>query len=373
MTQAMMGDTGVHKYKTALRNASDYLVSIQDSDGFWGKKPDENWDADAENATGNAITALMKAYELTENADYLDSAKKAGDYLMGVFIASDGSFDVHQAEIIGGNAYMNHLSPFLTAWIRLYQATGQEKYKDAAIAFGDYLLTNGARCTEVGCDNYGLFGYLIRPEDYWGPGYGAFGPGCPLYHGHYLNYGYEQIYGLALLSQITGNDAYLTAAEEGAAVELSYQKDDGSFPNEMGETGTLDIHYGSAKVLAYLKLYELTGDVTYEDAVVDYINWLLSQQNLDSSFADVDYVRSTTWAAKAVLEAYRLTRDFLYREAAINAIDWLLEPGHGYDPDTGAVARYAKSTDVYVAYSQTPFVLTMGEAIEVLRHKCRMR
>ena len=344
-------------YETALEKSSDHLVSIQDAAGFWGKKPGGSWGADAENATGNAIIALLEAYNTPGlgKAGYLTTAVEGGDYLIDVFIDGSGNFDVHQAEIIGGNAYMNHLSPFLTAWIKLYQATGETKYLDAAVAFGNYLLTDGARCTDPGDPLFGLFGYLIRPT-------GCFGSPASLYHGHYLNYGYEQVYGLALLSEITADNAYLEGAEDGAAVELSYQEVDGSFPNEMGGTGTLGIHYGSAKVLAYLKLYELTVDVTYEDAVVDYIDWLLTQQNPDNSFGNPDYVRSTTWAAKALLGAYNLTDNGDYLAAANKAVSWLLASGHGYDSSTGAVARYDKSVDVYTAYSQTPFVLTMAEA-----------
>jgi len=357
---------GADDYCTALINAADYLVSVQDSNGFWGNKPGGTWGADAENATGNAITALVKSYELTGDTSYLGSAKKAGDYLIDVFIDADGNFDVHQAEIIGGNAYMNHLSPFLTAWIKLYQATNDYKYLDAAIAFGDYLLTNGARCTEVGCDNNGLFGYLIRPEDYWGTGYGAFGPGCPFYHGHYLNYGYEQIYGLALLSEITGNADYLAAAELGGQQEIKHQKSDGSFPSLMKDgTGTLGIHYASVKILAYAKLYDITSNSQYEDAINNYIGWLSSQQNPDYSFGSGDYVRSTTWAAKALLEASRILGDESSKTAGESAVDWLLAPGHGYDSTSGRVERYSESTDVYIAYSQTPFIMTMAEYLAV--------
>jgi hypothetical protein len=348
-------------YETALKKAADYLVSIQDTNGFWSKTPFGIWEADAENATGNAITALVKAYGLTGVTSYLDSAKKGGDFLISEFIASDGTFDVHRAEIIGGNAYMNHLSPFLTAWIKLYQATGEHKYLNAATAFGNYLLTNGARCTEEMCDNYGLFGYLIRPEDFWSPGYGAFGPGCLFYHGHYLNYGYEQIYGLALLSEITGNPDYLDAAELGAQHEIKYQKADGSFPAEMPDEGTLDIHYGSAKILAYAKLYDITNKSQYSVAIEKYIGWLLIQQNSDYSFGTGDLVRSTTWAAKALLAASRILENEAYKIAGENAVDWLLTSGHGYDPTAGAVARYAESANVYIAYSQTPFIMTMAE------------
>jgi len=353
-------DPGLSEYQTALEKSADYLLSIQDTSGFWAKKPVGSWNADAENPTGNAITALLEAYSILGKEAYKTAAITAGDFLISEFIQPDGSFDINKpAHHTVGDAYLNHMSPFLTAWIRLYQVTGQAEYEDASIAFGDYLLSNGARCTDTTSLNYGLFGYLIRPTGY--AGHGCFGPGCPFYHGHYLNYGYEQIHGLALLSQVTGDNAYLTGAEEGAAVELRYQKTDGSFPAEMPDTGTLNIHYGSAKVLAYLKLCELTGDVTYSDAVVAYIEWLLTQQNPDNSFGNPDYVRSTTWAAKALLGAYNLTGNLDYLAAATQAVSWLLAPGHGYDSSTGAVARYDESEDVYVAYSQTPFVLTMAE------------
>lgn len=354
-------------YQKALIKSTDYLILVQDPSGFWGKKPGGSWDADAENSTGNAITTLVKAYELTGDTDYLDSAKKAGDFLVEKFINGDGSFNIEYAEILGGNAYMNHLSPFLTAWIKLYQATGITAYKDAAVAFGNYLLTNGARCTKQGDPNYGLFAYLIRPENFYGTGDGWFGTAdCPFYHGHYLNYGYEQIYGLALLYELTGNSDYLEAAKAGAAVELRYQKGDGPFPAEMPDIGTLGIHYGSVKILAYAKLYDITSDTKYKDAVINYVDWLLTQKNSDNSFGTGDFVRSTTWATKALLEASKLTGNTDYLNTVIKAADWLLEDGHGYDSEIGAVARYAVSDKVYITYSQTPFALTMAELVEVL-------
>jgi len=163
MAGTVEANLALSEYQTALEKSADYLVSIQDSGGFWAQKPGGSWDADAENSTGNAITALLEAYTILGKEAYKTAAIDGGDYLISVFIAGDGSFDVHQAEIIGGNAYMNHLSPFLTAWTELYQATGETKYLNAATAFGDYLLTDGARCIDNTDPLYGLFGYLIRP------------------------------------------------------------------------------------------------------------------------------------------------------------------------------------------------------------------
>ena len=354
MARVAEANPALPEYQSGLEKSADYLVSRQDATGFWGQTPGGPWGKHAGSATGNAVTALLEAYQLTADPTYLVAAKKGGDYLIDVFIADDGSFDVHQAEIIGGNAYMNHLSPMLTAWIKLYEVTGQQGYRDAAVAMGDYLLTCGARCLESG-PYYGLFGYLIRPT-------------CIVctYHGHFLNYGYEEVYGLACVYEITGDANYLQAAELEAGLEIDFQNADGSFPslyNGIDDMSLLDIHYGSAMILAHGKLYDITGVSQYKDTVVAYVNWLLTQRNADGSFGSGDYVRSTTWAVKALLEAWRLTYDLTYLVAAEAAADWLLQPGHGYDPATGAVARYDKSTDVYVAYSQTPFIMTMAELL----------
>ncbi|KPJ58401.1 MAG: hypothetical protein AMJ46_14260 [Latescibacteria bacterium DG_63] len=356
------------EYQAALEKSADYLVSIQDAAGFWSKKPGGSWDAGAENATGNAITTLLEAYSTLGTETYKTAGIAGGDFLISEFIQPDGSFDINKpAHHTVGDAYLNHMSPFLTAWLRLYQVTSVQKYLDAGTAFGDYLLTNGARCTDTGDPYYGLFGYLIRPTDY--ASRGCFTSPAKLYHGHYLNYGYEQIYGLALLSQITGNNDYLEAAELGAGQELSRQRVDGSFPAEMQPSIPpsdpnlrLGIHYASVKALAYLKLYDITSNTIYKNATVNYIDWLLTQQNPDNSFGNPDYVRSTTWAAVALLGAYKLTGNGDYLAAANKAVSWLLALGHGYDSSTGAVGRYSESSTVYIAYSQTPFALTMAEA-----------
>jgi len=354
-------------YLDPLIKTSNYLLSVQDEVGFWGKKPLDPWNADAENPTGLAIITLLKAYEILGTEDYKTAAVKGGDFLISEFIQeADGSFDINKpAHHTVGDAYMNHMSPFLTAWIRLYQETAEAKYLDAATAFGDYLLTNGARCTDTEDPLYGLFGYLIRPTDY--AGRGCFSSPADLYHSHYLNYGYEQIYGLALLSQVTEDSSYLDAAELGTEQELYWWDYSGlpEFPAEMGQDGgpLLNIHYGSVKMLAYAKLYDITEDGTYLTAIMDYIAWLMSEQNVDGSFGTVDPVRSTTWAVQALLEAYRLTGDAVYEDAAIGALDWLIITSGCYNSDNGEVYRYPWGTPkVYIAYSQTPFGLSMALA-----------
>jgi len=70
MAGTVEANLALSEYQTALEKSADYLVSIQDSGGFWAQKPGGSWDADAENSTGNAITALLEAYTILGKEAY---------------------------------------------------------------------------------------------------------------------------------------------------------------------------------------------------------------------------------------------------------------------------------------------------------------
>ena len=417
----MVGAVNATVYENALVKTSDFLVSYQDIDGWWHDKPTAVYGYKSWRATSNGILHLLASYRITGDPVHLASADSAGQALLGKFITS-GSFDVTASgEYPGGSQRMNQISTILTAWIELYEITGNEAYRSAAISMGHWLLSSGARNLYVPHEDqapgdwYGSFWWYVNEA-------GSVGNSHNL-----LCYGPEQIYGLASLYELTAESSYLDAAILGADVELRYQfgssyatsdavrgwfaagipaktftdgdwadiwtKFEGALPNVLTRHAEtieapkwaantpieVDAHYGSTKILAYAELYEITDDNKYLYAVMNYADWAVNSgvQHADGYFYShmepatdsmvfegTDLVRSTTWAAKALLEAYRITGNTDYLIAANKAVSWLLAEGHGYDSETGAVARYDESTDVYIAYSQTPFALTMAEAIE---------
>jgi hypothetical protein len=160
--------------KEAITRTADRLVELQDNDGIDGQfadryedtlesgAPDGSWDWNVTGQTGptgtsyygiTGITAegLLTAYNVIGDVRYLDSAKKAGDYLIEIMGGS--SVDITKRPSAGNILFLYHLG----------EVSGDSKYRTKANA----LMSN-----------------LLFGDNYWGHNYGDHAlddpanPGC---------------------------------------------------------------------------------------------------------------------------------------------------------------------------------------------------
>jgi len=158
--------------KQAITRAADRLVELQDNDGLEGQfadrygdtlesgAPDGSWDWNVTGQTGptgtsyygvTGITAegLLTAYNVIGDVRYLDSAKKAGDYLIDVIGGS--SVDITKRPSATNALFLYHLA----------EVSGESKYRTKANAIMSNLLYE---------DNYWAHNYGNHTTDDHLPG-----------------------------------------------------------------------------------------------------------------------------------------------------------------------------------------------------------
>jgi hypothetical protein len=121
--------SGDDTYRTRAVRMANWLLTLQLEAGAFPIGP--LW-PDWERAalvfdTGQIIHGLVRAYEETQRMDYLESARRAGDWLVQIQ-DTDGAWRVHTSlDIV-------HTYNVRTAWglLRLYQACQEPRYRQAA-------------------------------------------------------------------------------------------------------------------------------------------------------------------------------------------------------------------------------------------------
>lgn len=111
--QSKSGDDGYSRLYSALR----------------GK-----WDSGYIETTGYIIPTFLKLYEVYGDKKYLDSALKAGEWLLKVQ-NSDGSF----SDIDDGNKQVFDTGQCIDGLFEIFNKTGSEKYLDAAVKASNWL------------------------------------------------------------------------------------------------------------------------------------------------------------------------------------------------------------------------------------------
>jgi len=99
----------------AMIDGADYLIDLQFANGGWGWM--DNYTAPSSNTSGATGQGMLRAYDLTGNAAYLNSAKAAGNYQITVTYPSTtnsrfGTFDpyfmLQLSQRAGDNTWSNH-------------------------------------------------------------------------------------------------------------------------------------------------------------------------------------------------------------------------------------------------------------------------
>lgn len=124
-------------YNAAI-NMTDWLISVQlDNGAFPGGLHSNKGSSPNVFNTGQIMIGLLRTYDETQNSKYLESAQKAGDWLVNIQ-NEDGSWSDFTYEK-GARSYHSRVSwPLLV----LYQKIPLNVYKDASIKNIDWVLNN---------------------------------------------------------------------------------------------------------------------------------------------------------------------------------------------------------------------------------------
>jgi hypothetical protein len=142
------GDNSFLDEENVVVSAADRIIDLQYTDGSW------DWDVTDDvgptgitylNIAGVTAEVLLDAYELTGDIQYLNAAKDAGDYL----ITQIGDPQKTQRQNVFSIVFLYNL----------YDASGENQYKNEADAILDHVLyednywtnNNGNNCGTDGC------------------------------------------------------------------------------------------------------------------------------------------------------------------------------------------------------------------------------
>ena len=123
-------DEGVSFYERTLNSkaSGSKLVHVKNMPG---------WAAGYYNGPTGGGYFIIKLYELTQNDEYKNYAVKVADDLLSAAKKSDeGIYWSEQNDLCGDAGFVTYLAD-------IYKLTGDKKYLEAAVSFGNFLLSKG--------------------------------------------------------------------------------------------------------------------------------------------------------------------------------------------------------------------------------------
>lgn len=222
--------------------------------------------------TGQAINALLAGYEITANETWLNAAKKAGDYWIGLQIKDhpklSGMLGATHGDFVGDDvivfATISDGTPGIYA---LSKVTKERRYAEVATSAAKWMLEHMYDADKGICyDNVDLKTGEVQKE----------------YSPFWKN-------------------------------------------KEIGEQTLYDVSRPNTEGSLFKDAYEFSGDVAFRDAFINLCNSLLALQDehgLWSQFmpnfkdAHSFHPRFNLWYAESLIEAWKLTKDRKYLEAA---------------------------------------------------------
>ncbi len=220
--------------------------------------------------TGQIIYALVESYKVTGNQEYLNAAKRAGNWwisleikdhpkLKGMLRAVHGD---HAGEVI----VFATISDGSAGLFRLYDLTGEKKYADAPTSAGNWMM-----------------------QHMWVPEHGVF---------------YDNV-----------------DPETGEVL-----KENSPFWPNKEKQGLFDVSRPNNEGSLYLDMYKYTGEEKYRSVFIQLCESLVEKQGPEGLWMDFMpndkndgsvHPRFNLWYAESLLEGYELTKNKQYLEAAL--------------------------------------------------------
>lgn len=220
--------------------------------------------------TGQIIYALVEAYEVTGNQDYLQAARKAGDWWVSLEITDHpklkGMLNAIHGDHAGEVIVFATVTDGTAGLFRLYGATGDKRYADVPTRAGEWMRQN------MWVPEHGVFYDNIDPET-----------------GEVLK----------------ENSPFWPDKKDQTLYEVARPNNEGSI---------------------YKDMYEYTKDEKYKTLFIDLCESLVEKQGPEGLWMDfmpnhksqgTFHPRFNLWYAESLLEGYDLTGDKRYLEACL--------------------------------------------------------
>ncbi|GAG77974.1 unnamed protein product, partial [marine sediment metagenome] len=251
--------TNQEEYRNRALKMADWLVSIQLPDGAFQGGPVDTLPKPSVFNTGQIILGLMRAYRETRNENYLESAEKAGDWLIEMQ-DKDGAWRKCAYNGIP-HAYYTRV-----AWslLELYHQTNKISYKISAIRNLDWALGNQ--------NNNGWFkenGFDLKINPFT----------------HNVVYTAR---GLLESGMILAESKYIDSAEKVAEILFMQFEANKFLYGDFDENWKCQSHYscltGNAQLsILLMKLYRIKRDARYLNTAIKLNEYVRSTQILDSN------------------------------------------------------------------------------------------
>jgi rhamnogalacturonyl hydrolase YesR len=280
------GGEGTDKEKEILKAlhetagyVNDVLINEEGSSRCDYNIPEGKWyEYEPPWHTGQAIYALLDAYRITGEEKYLETAKRAGDWWIGLEIKDHPKLKgmVHSAhgDHAGETIVFATMSDGSAGLYKLFDVTGDKRYGDVTTQAGDWMLRNMCLLEEGVCyDN-------VDPES---------GEVMKEYSPFWPDKENQELYDVAR-------------------------------PNNEGSL--------------FLDMYEYTGNEAYKAAFIVLCNSLVDLQGPEGLWMDFMpndkesgsvHPRFNLWYAESLIDGYELTGDKRYLEAARKTADTFVE------------------------------------------------
>lgn len=249
-------------YKRAIKMA-DWECDVQMDNGAVQGGTVDTTPTPAIFNTGQVIFGWVRAFLETGNKRYLDSAKKAGDFLIGKQ-DHDGAWRKELSKFTT-NKIETYTYNTRTAWalLYLYTATNNPKYKESAIKNIEFALTQ-------------------QLPNGWFKNNCLFDPIQPLLHT--IAYSVRGILETGILLE---NQKYVDAAKRAADVLIERQREDGSLGGRFNERWEPTVNWscltGNAQTaIIWGRLFQITKDKKYLNGLKKANEYMKSVQLLDT-------------------------------------------------------------------------------------------
>ncbi|MFA8342481.1 MAG: beta-L-arabinofuranosidase domain-containing protein [Rhodothermaceae bacterium] len=219
--------------------------------------------------TGQIIYGLLEAYKVTGNKEYLETAKKAGDWWSSLLITDhpklNGMIRASHGDHAGDILVFATVSDGTAGMFLLHDITGVKKYADVPTSAGDWMMKN-----------------MFEPE-------------------HKIFY-----------------DIIDPASGE-------VMKENSPFWPDKKEQKLFDVARPNNEGSLFKDMYEYTGDEKYKEMFITLCESLLKYQGPEGAWMDFTpndkaagslHPRFNLWYAESLLEGYDLTGDKRYLEGA---------------------------------------------------------
>ncbi len=210
--------------------------------------------------TGDAFLTCTALYRRTKKEEYLFYIKQFHNFFKQAKKAGfKYKYDTNTYQWSSHGFVWRSFGFPVVCYIELYEATGEEKYLQEAVAWGDHGLTLQA---EDGC-------FYLLDGEFWNSDLTA-----------------PELRGLAFLTELTGDPKYLQAACRYADWLLKHQNEEGAWPigiDTDGEVCAPNIGPGDMPNIAVslLRLHRDTKNDAYLQAALRAMRYSLSMQALE--------------------------------------------------------------------------------------------